>query len=77
MNAGDVIKLTPKTRKGKNALQNKVNEWTVLVFSPTVSFSFDKGWMMVVERREDDREPDVRWLQERDDKNFTFTMVEQ
>tara|TARA_R110002094_G_scaffold1901_6_gene8008 strand:+ start:4323 stop:4556 length:234 start_codon:yes stop_codon:yes gene_type:complete len=77
MNAGDIIELTPKTRKGKNALQNKVNEWAVLIFSNEVAFSFDKGWMMIVERRDDDKEPDVRWVQEKGDKNFNFTPIEQ
>ncbi len=76
MNEGDIIKLVPLTRAGKNKLQNKFNKWQVLAFSNEVQFSSDKGWMMIVERRDDDRPPDVRWVQERNDKNFTFERID-
>lgn len=72
MDIGDIVRLKPQTRRGKNALQNKVNKWFVAEHSFRVLFSDKKGpWVRLVEMREDDREPSMRWVHGDEDEDFS------
>ena len=72
MNTDDIIILTPITRKGKNALQNKTNRWRVFAVCDSVSCLNNQPGIGLLEVPEHDRMPDCRWIKQRDDANFTW-----
>ena len=74
---GQLVELTPKTRRGKNALQNKTNVWKVAQVCDSVMCLGDNAGFMLVEVRNDDRRmPDVRWVGSPTDKNFDWKLLD-
>lgn len=70
-----IVTLTPKTRRGKNALQNKTNAWRVFDVSEHVACVGGPAFGLF-EVREDDRQPDCRWIALPVDKNFDWNLVD-
>lgn len=78
MNIGDIVKLKPKTRRGKNALQNKTNKWFVSEHTYNVLFTTDVGpWVRLTEMRNDTLGPSIRWVHLKRDDNFTILPFEE
>jgi len=74
---GQLVELTPKTRRGKDALQNKTNVWKVAQVCDSVMCLGDNAGFMLVEVRNDDgRMPDVRWVESPTDKNFDWKLLD-
>ena len=71
----DRVALKPKTRKGKNALQNKTNIWRVFDVSDRVMCLGAAGFGLF-EVRDDGRECDCRWIELPVDKNFDWNLVD-
>ncbi len=69
----DRITLTPKTRRGKNALQNKTNLWEVTELRESVPCLDGPGFCLT-EVRKDDRALDCRWIELPVDKNFDWKL---
>lgn len=70
---GQLVELTPKTRRGKNALQLKTNVWLVTQVADTVMCLGHKpGFLLREERDDDERMPDMRWVELPVDKNFDW-----
>jgi hypothetical protein len=73
---GQIVRLTHKTRRGKNALQNKVNLWRVdKLTDDAFCFNHEPAFMLV-EMRVDERSPDLRWIQLPVDKNFDWEILD-
>jgi len=73
---GQLVELTPKTRRGKNALQNRTNAWRVAQVCDSVMCLNNNRGFMLVEARDDDRVPDVRWVELPIDKNFDWQLLD-
>jgi len=74
---GQLVELTPKTRRGKNALQNKTNVWKVAqVCDSVMCLNNNAGFMLVEVRDDDGRMPDVRWVESPTDKNFDWKLLD-
>ncbi len=74
-NVNDKLVLKPITRKGKNALQNKTNVWRVFEVCEHAQCVGGPAFGLF-EVREDDRQPDCRWIALPTDKNFQWNLVD-
>jgi hypothetical protein len=72
---GQIVKLTPKTRRGKNALQTKVNRWRVDKHTADAMCFNHEPAFFLTELRDDTRSPDIRWIQLPVDKNFDWEIL--
>lgn len=60
-----MIKLTARTRKGKNVISNHGNMWEEIRRQETVKFSSQPGgWVLITSG------DDLRWVHLTDDKDF-------
>lgn len=64
INVADRVKLTPKTRRGKNALQNKGDTWVVI----RLGFFNNSGAMLLQEYGT----VNLRWVKLSQDENFDW-----
>lgn len=73
---GQTIKLIPKTRTGKNKLQNKRNLWRVTnVLESVICLNNDRGFC-IAEINEEKRWPDSRWIRLPIDENFDWQILD-
>lgn len=63
------LKLIPKTLRGKNKLQNKVNLWQKL--DTEVSFWKDREMICIQEINPSKAYPDIRWVHPTRDLDFS------
>ena len=73
---GEVITLKPKTRKGKNGLQNRTNCWRVHEIRDSVMCLNNDRGAFLIELNEDhsptERFPNVKWITLPTDKDFEW-----
>jgi hypothetical protein len=75
-NEGDTIVLIPKTRKGKNRLQNNTNCWLVHKIQESVQRLRHTKGAFLIEINEDgsptERFPHVKWIALPTDQDFKW-----
>ncbi len=75
MERGDKVKLTGKTKHGKNRVREQGAEWIVVKVESGVLFSDDKKKEFALLRKEDNPGEFWRWVALIDDKNFSVEVI--
>ena len=75
MKRGDKVKLTGKTKHGKNRVREQGAEWIVVKVKSGVLFSDDKGKEFALLRKEDNPGEFWRWVALKEDKNFSVEVI--
>ena len=75
MKRGDKVKLTGKTKHGKNRVREQGAEWIVVKVESGVLFSDDKKKEFALLRKEDNPGEFWRWVALIDDKNFSVEVI--
>ena len=75
MKPGDKVKLTGKTKHGKNRVREQGAEWIVVKVESGVLFSDDKKKEFALLRKEDNPGEFWRWVALIDDKNFSVEVI--
>lgn len=74
---GQIIKLIPKTRAGKNKLQNKTNLWRVTnILESVICLNNGPGFCIAEIPDRDKRWPDARWIRLPVDENFDWEIMD-
>ena len=76
MQPGDKVKLTGKTKHGKNRVREQGAEWIVVKVKSGVLFSEDKKKEFALLRKEDTPAEHWRWVALKEDKNFCMETLE-
>mgnify|MGYP001588696825 FL=1 len=69
---GDIIKLHPKTGKGKSVVNRDGSVFMVMGFEESVLFSEDKDWINLDSVN---NPKNGRWIQQFHDKNFDWEIL--
>lgn len=77
MQPGDTVKLTGKTKHGKNRVREQGAVWTVVKVKPGMLFCDDKEKEFALLRKEDNPGEFWRWVALKDDKNFSVEVLEE
>ncbi len=76
MQPGDTVKLTGKTKHGKNRVREQGAVWIVVKVKPGMLFCDDKEKEFALLRK-DNPSQDWRWVALKDDKNFSVEVLEK
>tara|TARA_Y100000592_G_scaffold15461_1_gene22616 strand:- start:695 stop:934 length:240 start_codon:yes stop_codon:yes gene_type:complete len=77
MKRGDKVKLTGKTKHGKNRVREQGAEWIVVKVESGVLFSDDKKKEFALLRKEDNPGEFWRWVALKEDKNFSVEVIDE
>ena len=77
MKRGDKVKLTGKTKHGKNRVREQGAEWIVIKVESGVLFSDDKKKEFALLRKEDNPGEFWRWVALKEDKNFSVEVIDE
>lgn len=75
MKAGDKVKLTGKTKHGKNRVREQGQDWVVVKVAKNklLSDSWEKDFALLMQP--DNQSEDWRWVAVQDDKNFDIEVL--
>lgn len=75
MKAGDKVKLTGKTKHGKNRVREQGQDWVVVKVAKNklLSDSWEKDFALLMQP--DNQSEDWRWVAVQDDKNFDVEVL--
>jgi hypothetical protein len=73
----DKIKLTGKTKHGKNRVREQGAEWIVVKVKSGVLFSDDKHKEFALLRKEGNQGEHWRWVAVKEDKNFSVEVINE
>jgi len=73
---GDKVKLTGKTKHGKNRVREQGAEWIVVKVKAGVLFSDDKEKQFALLKKEESQSEFWRWVALKEDKNFFIETLE-
>lgn len=77
MKRGDKVKLTGKTKHGKNRVREQGADWIVVKVRAGVLFSEDKKKEFALLRKEDNPGEHWRWVALKEDKNFSVEVIDE
>ena len=72
-----MIRLTPKTKKGKNIIRRDGLEWGIHTIQPNILFDTRPGpWARIHPMQHEHHNAESRWIHLTDDTDFEVSMIE-
>ena len=77
MKPGDHVKLTGKTKHGKNRVREQGAEWIVVKVNTGLIFADDRKKEFALLRKENNPGEHWRWVALEEDKNFSVEVIDE